>query len=162
MARLIDLLLSLNSRERGLLALLAITAILGLIFGGLLPLYEQRQSAKMAQREARALETWVVNRIAEKSTLIRGIPDPPKNPIGLSRIEQGLISARLRPQLSALTRKEGDELTLRFDQVDFLRFVSWLSATHPGWGYQFKSFRFEALEHSGEITAWITLRPAQP
>ena len=56
MARLIDLLLSLNSRERGLLALLAVTAVLGLVFGGLLPLYEQRQSAEIAQHEARALE----------------------------------------------------------------------------------------------------------
>lgn len=162
MARLIDLLLSLNSRERGLLALLAVTAVLGLVFGGLLPLYEQRQRAELAQREARALETWVVNRIAEKSTLTGGISTISPNPIGLSSIEQGLISARLRPQLSALTGQGGEDLTLRFDQVDFLRFANWLSATHPAWGYQFQSFRFEALEQPGQITAWIALRPAQP
>lgn len=161
MARLIDLLLSLNSRERGLLALLAVTAVLGLVFGGLLPLYEQRQSAEIAQHEARALEAWVVDRIAEKSTLTEGTSTIYPNPIGLSSIEQGLISAQLRPQLSALTRQDDNGLTLRFDQVDFLRLASWLSAVHPAWGYHFKNFRLEALEQPGQIAAWIELSPAQ-
>lgn len=161
MARMIEFLLPLNARERGLLAALALTSILGLIFGGLLPLYDRRQAAQTARLEAEALETWVIGRVAEKSTLTKGIPTTPQSPIGLSSIEQGLISARLRPQLSELARQSGSGLTLRFDQVDFLRLAGWLSAAHPAWGYHFKSFRFEALEQPGQIAAWIALSPAQ-
>lgn len=162
MTWLTELLLRLNARERGLLALLGLTLILGLIFGGLLPLYDQRQAAQTARLEATALERWVTARVVEKTTLTRGISPIPQDPVGLSRLEQGLISARLRPQLSALTRQGDSGLTLQFDQVDFLRLARWLSAAHPAWGYHFKSFRFEALKQPGQIAAWIALHPAQP
>lgn len=160
-ARLIDLLLPLSRRERGLLGLAVLILLLGVGVGGLLPLQEARQEAAVARQEARDLQAWVSARIVEKQSLKRAETPIVSKPIGLSGIEQGLVSARLRPAVSELVRQEDGGVTLRFDEVDFLRLARWLSNAHPAWSYQIAQFRLEALDTPGQVAAWLTLSPAQ-
>lgn len=162
-ARLIDLLLQLNRRERQSLAALAVILLLALVFALLLPLQERRQQAEAARGEALALQAWVQARVAEKAALDAAAPLPrgaAGAPAGLSGLEQGLKTAGLRSALSELGSEGGGAVTLRFEEVDFLRLATWLSSVHPGWGYSIRSFRFEALEDApGKAAARITLVP---
>lgn len=173
-ARLIDLLLPLSSRERGLLGLAALVLVLGLGFGLLLPLQDHRKAAEISLQEARALELWVAERVYEKKALIREMSEKfntptqtePTRAIGPSGVEQALISAHLRPSLSALATSEDEGLDLRFDRVDFIKLTTWLSSNHPSWGYQIDNLRLEVLkdldgapEREGKVAAWISLAP---
>lgn len=162
-ARLIDLLLGLSSRERRLLAALVLAVLpLAAVFALLLPLQERRAAAAAALEEAQALQLWVQQRSAEKAALAQPgrVPEPTGAPAGLSGLEQGLIAAGLRPALSELGTEAGGGVVLRFDSVDFTRLANWLSAAHPGWGYDIESFRFDAVDGPGRVAAWITLAPA--
>ena len=172
-ARLIDALLRLSPRERRLLALAALLLPLGLAIALLLPLHERRQSAVTAHAEAEAMSLWLQGQIREKQALTRGntpgqmtstspLSQPVPAPIGTSGLEQGLIAARLRPALSALSAETGGLIELRFDSVEFTALADWLSAAHPGWGYRIDRFRLEPQEQApGRVAAWITLTPAE-
>ncbi|MEP2716395.1 type II secretion system protein GspM [Pseudophaeobacter sp.] len=162
-ARALDLLLRLSPRERLLLACAGLVILLGLGFGLLLPLQERRLQAETRLAEAQALEQWIAAQIREKQSLNIGKPATPADPIGTSGVERGLIEARLRPALSALSTQGDGAIDLRFDRVDFIQLGTWLSAAHPGWGYQIDSFRLEALpelQDAGRVAAWISLIPA--
>lgn len=171
--RLIDLLLALTARERWLLTCGALVLVLGLGYGVLLPLQTARHQAEARLENAHALETWIIARAQEKQSLTQGnsvsLAIEPLVPIGTSAVEQGLITARLRPALSALSTQGDGEIDLRFDQVDFIRLATWLSDAHPEWGYQISSIRLEAPQEvldnpdraTGQVTAWITLSPPE-
>lgn len=162
-ASALDLLLRLSPRERLLLALSLPVLLLGLGFALLLPLQERRLAAERGLQDALALEAWIAERVVEKQALNQGNPIIPAQPIGTHGLEQGLIEARLRPALSALSTEADGIIDLRFDRVDFLQLAQWLSAAHPEWGYRIDSFRLEALaapEDAGRIAAWISLSPA--
>ncbi|MEE2635211.1 hypothetical protein DD556_17550 [Phaeobacter sp. JL2872] len=161
-ARLIDRLLQLSGRERTLLALAAVLVPLGLAMTLLLPLQERRQAARIARSEAQDVQAWVRARIAEKQSLTQAIPAVSATPIGTSGVEQGLIAARLRPALSALSAEASGSIDLRFDRVDFAALAHWLTTAHPGWGYEITQLRMEALDADpGYVAAWISLSPAQ-
>lgn len=159
-SRLAALLLPLSRRERLLLAALGL-AVLPLAIGFLLllPLHERRQAAAAAQAEAIALQAWAAERLAEKQALDRSAPPAPGAPAGLSGIEQKLVAAGLRRQLSGLGSGAGDTLELRFASIGFDELGAFLMGAHPAWGYRLRSFRFEALETPGQVAAWITLEP---
>lgn len=160
---LIDLLLRLSPRERALLAVAGLVAVLGIGFGLLLPLQERRLAAELALQDAQALEAWVAARVVEKQALKGEDSVTPQDPIGSSGIEQGLINARLRVALSALSTTGDGGIDLRFERVDFIQLAQWLSQAHPGWGYHIDSFRLEALDaaaDAGRVAAWISLSPA--
>lgn len=160
---MIDMLLRLSSRERGLLALLAGGIVpLAVIFGLLLPLAERRDAAHQALDEARALQAWVIARAGEHGTLLAQTGPgsaAPGAPIGSAGIEQSLIAAQLRRDVSELGSRSAGEIEIGFDAVDFTRLANWLSDNHPGWGYAIDSFRIESLETSGRVSARMTLRP---
>lgn len=161
-AKLIDLLLRLTRRERRLLGGAGLMILLAVGFGLLLPLQERHQQAKTQLAELRALEQWIIARIAEKQGLNQGNIAISQTPIGTSGIEAGLIEAHLRQPLSALSAQEGGAIDLRFDRVDFIQLGQWLRTAHPAWGYRIDSFRLEALEGeaaAGRVAAWISLSP---
>ncbi|THD76796.1 hypothetical protein E7681_02860 [Thalassobius vesicularis] len=159
-ARLIDLLLPLSARERLLLGLAVLVILpLAVVFGVLLPLMQARQEAVAAQSDAVALNVWVQDRIAEKTVLERLPVQTIGAPVGSTAIEQGLIDARLRQDVSALGAQSGGVIELRFDRVDFVRLANWLSVQHPGWGYTIDSYRFEAIDEPGKVAASILLSP---
>ena len=159
-ARLINLLLSLSPRERGLLGLAVFVVLpLAVVFGLLLPLRDGHRAAVSAQSDALALQDWVLERIAEKSQLAQTPMQAVGDPIGSAGIEQSLIAVQLRRDVSALGAQADGAIELRFDKVNFLPLANWLSASHPGWGYAIDSFRFEAPDQPGKVAAALLLTP---
>lgn len=159
--RLIDILLRLAPRERGLLGLLFVVILpAALVLGWLWPLAEARHAAQSALAEARALDAWVVERQAEKAGLsLPGEADIPPA-IGASALEQSLISRKLRPYLSALETRDGGEIALRFDEVNFVDLMRWMDTEDPGWGYRITALSIDRTERSAYVEARLTLVPA--
>jgi type II secretory pathway component PulM len=159
-ARLIDFLLSRTARERFLLgALVAICLPLLVVFAVVIPLQEARRTATAEQTEARALAIWVNERVAELGTFADAPQLVARAPIGSSGLEQSLIDAGLRDQISDLGVGDAGVIELRFDRVRFITLVNWISANKPTWGYDISSFRFEATEESGKVSAILALTP---
>ena len=159
--RMIDMLMARSSRERLLLGVVVFVVLpLAVALGWLLPLSEQRAAATRAQAEALALQGWVMARVGEKQALARNAPQQEIGPpIGSGGIEQGLVAAQLRRSVSELGAAGQGGIELRFDEVDFMRLSNWLSASHPGWGYEIESFRLDALNRPGVVAAALTLTP---
>ncbi|MBD3664942.1 type II secretion system protein GspM [Sulfitobacter aestuariivivens] len=159
-ARLIDFLLSRTARERVLLgALMLICLPLLLAFAVVIPLQEARAQAQSEHQEARALGIWVSERVAELNTF-GDAPDVVRSaPIGSSGLEQSLIDAGLRDQISDLGVGDAGVIELRFDLVRFVTLANWISANKPTWGYDITSFRFEATNASGRVSATLSLAP---
>ncbi len=160
--RLIDLLVRLAPRERILLGLLVLVIIpVALVLGLLWPLHEARQSAAAELAEARALDAWVIERQAEMARL--SLPSetaelPPA--IGVSALEESLISSNLRPFMSSLETRDEGEITLRFDAVSFVDLMRWMDRSDPGWGYRIAALRIERGERPAFVEARLTLVPA--
>ena len=158
--RLIDLLLRLAPRERWLLGILfAIVLPLGLLFGVLLPLKDAKASALADRTEAVAINLWVQERVGQYQSLLSSPQTGPQPAMGTSGIEQSLIDAGLRGDISDLSQDSTGEITLRFDDVRFTRMMTWLSETEPGWGYDVTQFRIEAVPEPANVSASLTLDP---
>lgn len=159
--RLIDLLLPLSTRERILLGLGVFLVLpVAVLFGLLIPLTEERTQAEALQTEAIALNQWVQDRAIDKRRLDTIAPtrkDGP--PIGLAGLEQSLISAKLRGSVSTIGARPEGGVELLFDRVDFRRLTTWLSSSHPAWGYMIDSYRFEATGQPGQVAAAMLLSP---
>lgn len=163
--RLIDFLIRLAPRERGLLGLLVLGVLpVAVVLGWLWPLHETRGQARAALAEAQALHAWVGARRAEKAAL--ALPEasaadlPPA--IGVSALEQSLIARQLRPSLSALETGSGGEVALRFDEVSFVDLMRWVDREDPDWGYRISGLRIEPTDRPAYVEARLTLVPAVP
>ncbi|MCE8009871.1 type II secretion system protein GspM [Aestuariivita sp.] len=160
--RLIEMLLHLSSRERRLLGILVFAAFpLALWFAVLEPLREARTVAAQDLEEARALTLWLSDRAADHAALTRAGDSGPRAPIGSSGLEQSLISAGLRDQVSALTNRAQGGIELRFDDVPFVALADWLSRSDPGWGYDIASLRIERTDEPGRVAADLVLAPQE-
>lgn len=158
--RLIDFLLRRSARERVLLGGLVLIALpLLLVFVVLLPLQDAQANARAANRQATALNVWVQERVTELGTFADAPQAAAQAPIGSSAIEESLITARLRPFVSELGVRDGGTIELRFDLVTFTDLANWISANNRAWGYDISSFRFEATEVSGKVSATLALTP---
>ena len=159
-AALIDFLLARSGRERGLLALLALVVVpLALIFGLALPLRQAQSAALAARTEAVAMNLWVQDRAGDLARLGDTPQAGPQPAIGMSGIEEALISAGLRDAVSDLSQDSRGQVSLRFEQVRFTRLMGWLSQTEPGWGYEVQAFRIEAGPVPADVAASFTLVP---
>lgn len=160
--RLIDFLLQRSGRERILLAaLFAIGLPLAVVFAVLLPLKDRKDAALAANAEAVALNIWVQDRAAELTQFAESPQAAAAaEPIGSSAIEESLIAASLRPFVSELGVADGGVIELRFDLVKFTALADWISANSRTWGYDISSFRFEATQESGKVSARLALTPA--
>jgi len=183
--RLITLLLRLSSRERRLLALLALVVTPVLVWLALItPLLDSRAAAQQQAVETRALADWLLARADEQALLGQSAPTqrqpvPERAPIGISGLEQSLVLAGLRPAVTALAAATEGGVELQFDQVEFTALAAWLSQSQPSWGYEIQSFRLQpvtaseggfgvqpdptaeaAADTAGMISAALTLTPA--
>ena len=151
--RFIDFLLRLAPRERGLLGLLFIVILpVALLLGWLWPLSEARSAAQASLGEARALDTWVMERSAEKAELALPVQSGAVPPaIGASALEQSLISRKLRANLSGLETRDGGEIALRFDEVNFVELMRWMDREDPEWGYRITALRIDRTERSATV-----------
>ncbi|MBE1291294.1 MAG: hypothetical protein GJ677_02275 [Rhodobacteraceae bacterium] len=164
-ARLIDLLLRLAPRERRLLALLVLVILPVGIWGlWLQPLQSKQAAVQAAEAEARALRSWVAEQASAQRAFPSGVSAVervPQPPIGLSGVEQSLVSAGLREAVSDLGTGANGAVELRFGTVEFTRLMGWLSAAERDWGYQIDSFRIEAHMAEGLVSALFRLTPEQ-
>lgn len=159
-ARLITLLAGLAPRERAMLGVLTFLVLpVALWFGVLMPLADRRAAAETARAEALALQGWVAARATEMAALEQGGAAGPRPPIGMSALEQSLLSAQLRPAVSELANRAGGGIDLRFDRVVFVDLMGWLGAQDPGWGYDIVTLRLTRQPEPGMVTAEIQLMP---
>ena len=157
---LVEFLSSRPPRERWLIGVLVLLILpLAVVFGLLLPLREAHTDAQRAQKDAIALQQWVVQRVGEKQELGRAPDTTPSAPIGSSGIEQSLIEAGLRTAVADLSVRDSGVIELRFDLVTFTTLANWLSASKQTWGYTISSFRVEATDTSGKVSAALALTP---
>lgn len=159
--RLIDLLLRLAPRERLLLGLLFIVVLpAALAFGWLLPLSQERQAAQASLAEAQALDVWVRDRQVEKASLaLPAQTGPVAAAIGASALEQSLIERKLRANLSGLETRDGGEIALRFDEINFVDLMRWMDRQDPEWGYRIEELRIDRTERSAYVEARLVLTP---
>ena len=162
--KILDFLLRLAPRERGLLGLLILVVLpAALVLGWLMPLAETREAAAAELAEAQALEAWVVERQAEKAALTTPVEQgelPP--PAGVSALEQSLIKRKLRASLSGLETRDAGVIALRFDEVAFTDLMRWMDREDPDWGYRITELRIERTERPAYVEARLTLQPAAP
>ena len=161
--RLIDVLLRLAPRERVLLGVLLLVSLgVGIGYGIVWPLAEDRRAAQSDLLQTLALDAWVVERSEELAGLDRpAAVAKAEGPVGASAIEQGLIERQMRANLSRLETREGGEIAMRFDLVPFTEFMRWLDAVDPVWGYEIEQLRIERTDRPAMVEARLTLVPAQ-
>ena len=161
-ARLIDLLARLAPRERLLIAVLVFAVLpLALWFAVLAPLQERRAAAVTELQEAQALHGWVSARAAEMTALAANETTGPRTPIGLSALEQSLVAADLRGDVSALANSGDGGIELRFDAVAFDALMGWLSLQDPAWGYDIVTLRLLRDDAPGIAAADLLLQPQE-
>jgi len=162
MARLIDMLMRRSPRERRLLGLLALVLFPALLWLWLIaPLLESRGAVIRQTAEAQALQLWVADRAADQQQLGRPQETEPSPPIGISGLEQSLVSAQLRQQVTRLGGQGDGGIELGFETVEFTALASWLSQMDPGWGYDIDTLRLRRQEDPGLVSADLTLVPQQ-
>ena len=110
--RLIDFLLRLAPRERVLLGLLVIVLlVVGIGYGAVWPLAEERRAAREELLQSLAVDAWVLERREELAGLDQAASTVEiQDPVGASAVEQGLINRQLRSSLSRLETRDGGEI----------------------------------------------------
>lgn len=161
--RLIDFLLRLAPRERVLLGLLVIVLlVVGIGYGAVWPLAEERRAAREELLQSLAVDAWVLERRDELAGLDQAASTVEiQDPVGASAVEQGLINRQLRSSLSRLETRDGGEIAMRFDVVPFTQFMRWLDTEHPVWGYRIEQLRIERTDRPSMVEARLTLVPAR-
>jgi type II secretory pathway component PulM len=137
---------------------------LALIFLWILPLSEMRVDSVRNLKEAKTLNSWVIERNTEEAVLRAMQPKAQTNEvaaIGISAIEESLKRANLRDAVTRLAGGDGGAIELQIEKVDFQLLTNWLSETEPNWGYQIANFRFERTDRAGLVTAEFLLVIAQ-
>lgn len=157
---MIEFLLRRTRSERRLIGVLVLIVLpLAVVFGVLLPLRDANLAAKDAALRAQALHVWVAGRVVETAALAPSADTAPKAPVGSVGIEERLIASGLRPFISDLGVRDDGVIELRFDVVTFTQLTNWLSDNETDWGYDLTSFRFEALDAPGKVSASLILTP---
>ena len=155
-----DRLLQLSARERRGLGLMVLVLIPALLWLWLIsPLLERRAALTRQLHEAQALQIWVADRAADQLQLGQAQSSQPQPPIGLSGLEQSLVQAQLRAQVTRLAAQTEGGIELGFERVEFTVLASWLSQMDPGWGYDIASLELQRHADPGWVAAKLTLAP---
>ncbi len=161
MARILYRLDLLSRRERLLLLALVWMALpLALAIGVILPVTEARRAAVAQVAQAEALHRWVVSQaeaLPPDAVRTQSAMDENTGPIGISRIEQTLISAGLRQRIARLANRPDNGVEIGFDPVAFGQLTGWLDTVMGSWGYSISEFRVERSDAQGLVTAGIVL-----
>ncbi|KMW59438.1 General secretion pathway protein M [Candidatus Rhodobacter oscarellae] len=160
------ILAQLSGRERALLGLMALVALpLAVVFLAVLPMTEARDAARQQAREATALRDWVAGQVrqmplsAEAASATNAEANT-SEVIGLAAIEEGLIGAGLRDQITQLADRSDGGVDIALEDALFDELSRWLSDAEPRWGYRLHAFRIEAAS-PGLVRAQFELRVPQ-
>lgn len=161
--RLLRSLIGLSPRERGLLAFLGVVvAPLAIAYGVVLPVLNARQEARQALDEAQSLRRWVAEQANQNAALLAApaeVTAPAGPPIGVSGIEESLVDAGLRDDVSRLANESDGGISLGFESVRFGALTGWLVDAEPGWGYDLTAFTFTRADTPDTVSAEFTLAP---
>lgn len=158
--RLIFFLLGLTGRERWLLAAVPLLVLpLALWIGLLQPLISRRDAARTELADAVILRQWVVDSAESARRLGQSRRGGASEPISIAGLENTLVAANLRQTVSELSRRGGDAIDLRFDDVPFVELGTWLGDVWLGWGYDLTLFRIEPGSEPGLVLASFSLDP---
>jgi len=154
----------LSERERWLLLILGVIVTpVALAFLLVMPLLEARNTARGQAAEAQVLLNWVSDQVralpaegAVITTKFGGNGDP----IGISEIEDSLVRANLRDNVSGLSNRTEGGVDLTLEGAVFADLGTWLVAMTPLWGYQIAAFRIETVT-PGIVNASFELEAAQ-
>lgn len=157
---LISSLAELSRRERALLALLAGVGVpVACVFLLVLPMMQSHQRAQDRLVESTRLYEWVQvqasqwGAVAPADTAVK-----PQQPVmGVSDIEQRLISAGLRSDVTELSRRDTGAIRLRFDDVSFLAAMRWIDEASQSWGYSLAEFEVERRDGPDRVALSLTL-----
>lgn len=156
-------LIGLSPRERGLLAFLAVVVVpLAIAYGLVLPVLNARQEARQALDTAQTLRRWVAAQADQNAALLAApapVAAPAGPPIGVSGIEESLIDAGLRDDVSRLANEADGGVSLGFEAVRFSALADWLVGVEPGWGYNLSAFTFTRADTPDTVSADFTLDP---
>jgi type II secretory pathway component PulM len=160
MTRMIDLLLRRSRRERRLLGVLTGVLAAALLWLWLIsPLLTTRATLQRQLTQAQALQHWVAERAADQLLLGQATDQIHGPPIGISGLEQGLVVAGLRAQVTRLSGQGDGEIDLAFEAVEFTALARWLSQMDPGWGYEIIRLRLHRHTDPGLVAAELVLAP---
>lgn len=163
--RVIQYLIGRSRRERWLLAMMIVLALpMAAVFGLVLPLSEARAAAQNRVNEARLIDEWVADQAAlylAQGAILGDAGAEIRPPIGISGIEQSLVEAGLRKDVTELANSADGGVTLRFESVAFTGLTKWLSQNEKSWGYDLDAFKFTRGARDDAVEAEFKLVPAQ-
>lgn len=157
-----DALLSLSRRELRLIGVLAGAVVpLAVIFLLLAPMVQSQREAARELESRRAQLEWIETqaRLHPPVPEREGAPAPSGG--GLSGLEESLVSAGLRRQVSALTNRRDGAVELRFDEVAYGALMPWLAQLARDVGYAPATFTIEAAPTPGMVSAMLVLEAPQ-
>lgn len=161
--RFLRSLMGLSPRERGLLAFLGVVVVpLAIAYGVVLPVLNARQEARQALDDAQTLHRWVAAQADQNAALLSApvkTTTPAGPPIGVSGIEESLVDAGLRDDVSRLANEADGGVSLGFEAVRFSALTAWLADVEPGWGYTLAAFTFSRADTPDTVSAEFTLDP---
>jgi type II secretory pathway component PulM len=161
MTYLIDRLALLTGRER--FALLAMALILSTVVvwvSIVAPTRARRAAVDWETGERLALSDWVLDRVAEQVRLSAASSKAkPSEPVSVSKLEKALVAAGLRKHVVEMSGEGDGTIALRFDEVEFVALMGWLSVSDPKWGYDIANLRLQASDIAGMVSADLTLQP---
>jgi type II secretory pathway component PulM len=167
MARLAQAWSARPARERWLLAsLLFFFLPLALVYLVALPLIEQRDAARAAQDDERALYLWVQARDAEwqaglkrSRTAPAVAPGIAAEPAGIAEVEAALDRAGLSPTVRTLENARDRQISLRLEDAPLSGVASFLEELGPVLGYRMARLRIAARPSPGLIAVDLDLEP---
>ena len=154
----------LSGRERMLVAALFLIVVpVAAVFLGIMPLMEARDKAQNKTRENQILLDWVSDQVRQMPVgagTEEKAQDLGSNAIGLSGVEQSLVDAGLRDQVSQLSDKGDGGIDLVLENAPFELVGQWVDNVAPIWGYEIAAFQFDLVE-PGLIRASFELEVAR-
>lgn len=162
MTDLTDALLALSRRERWLIGLLVgLVLPVAVVFLVLAPMIERQGEAARDLTSRRAQLDWIETQARLHPPVQDSTGGAPKAGGGLSGLEQSLVAAGLREQVSALTNRRDGAVELRFDRVAYGALMPWLATLARDVGYAPATFTIEAKSTPGLVSAMLVLESAQ-
>jgi len=156
---LIYALAQLSERERALVLILTVIVLpLAVVFLAVMPLMEARDRAANAAQEARATLNWVSDQVrslpvdASATGTVASGPDP----IGISGIEESLVSFALRDFAKQLANRADGGVDLALEEAPFEALSGWMQSALPELGYDLRAFRIDAAS-PGKVNAQFEL-----
>lgn len=154
-----------SQREKILLGvLIGFVLPVAILFLWIMPLAANEARALQQKREAQTMLAWVQDRAAEGRALnqqLRASTSSSQEVLGLAGLEDSLRVVGLRDRVGRLLNRDGDQVELSFDEVEFARLMNWIDGEQAEWGYELRRFRIEALPRDGLVRAEILLEPAR-